>query len=179
MVEKLEREQLALMIRRATEEVFTTMLGVTVRADESYLEQAPPAQFDGVVSFIGMAGAWAGTGSLCCSSKFACSLSSSFLMTEFAVVDEQVLDAIGELTNMIIGNVKNEVEEHLGPMGLSIPTVIHGSNFCARSLGRDAWTVVPFWAGEDRLDVKMCLTPKDGAGQDHGTAQAHSFSLRH
>ena len=168
MVEKLEREQLALMIRRATEEVFTTMLGMTVRADESYLEQAAPAQFDGVVSFIGMAGAWAGTGSLCCSSRFACSLSSSFLMTEFAMVDEQVLDAIGELTNMIIGNVKNEVEEHLGPMGLSIPTVIYGRNFSARSLGHEAWTVVPFWSGEERLDVKICLAPKEQA-YEHGT----------
>jgi chemotaxis protein CheX len=175
MANQVEHGQLSQMIRRATEEVFTTMLGVTVRADESYLELTPPAQFDGVVSFIGLAGAWAGTGSLCCSSKFACGLSSSFLMAELAEVDEQVLDAIGELTNMIIGNVKNEAEEYLGPMGLSIPTVIYGRNFCARSLGRDAWTVVPFRAGEDRLDVKMCLAPKEQA-HEHGT-RARAFLL--
>jgi chemotaxis protein CheX len=169
MAEKLEQEHLAQMIRKATDEVFSTMLGVAIKADAAYVEQVPPEHFDGVVSFIGLAGAWAGTGSLCCSSKFACSLSSTFLMTECAVVDEQVLDAIGELTNMIIGNVKNEVEEHLGPIGLSIPTVIHGRNFAARSLGRDAWTVVPFWCGADRLDVKICLTPKEQAANDHGT----------
>jgi chemotaxis protein CheX len=169
MADQLEHGQLSQIIRRATEEVFTTMLTVALKADEAYFEQAPPANFDGVVSFIGLAGAWAGTGSLCCSSKLACSLSSSFLMTELTVVDEQVLDAIGELTNMIIGNVKNEVEEYLGPMGLSIPTVIYGRNFGARSLGHDAWTVVPFWSGADRLDVKICLAPKERVVHEHGT----------
>ncbi len=169
MADQLEHRQLSEVMRRATDEVFTTMLGIVVKADEAYSEQTPPEHFDGVVSFIGLAGAWVGTGSLCCSSKLACSLSSSFLMTELAVVDEQVLDAIGELTNMIIGNVKNEVEETLGPMGLSIPTVIHGRNFAARSLGRDVWTVVPFYSGEDRLDVKICLAPKERTAHEHGT----------
>lgn len=177
MAEKLDQELLAQMIRKATDEVFGAMLGVAIRSEAAYTEQSPPEHFDGVVSFIGMAGSWAGTGSLCCSSKFACGLSSSFLMTEFSEVDEQVLDAIGELTNMIIGNVKNEVEEHLGPMGLSIPTVIHGHNFAARSLGRDAWTVVPFWSGEDRLDVKMCLTPKGQQPSHENGSRTRAFIL--
>lgn len=164
------------MIRRATEDVFNTMLAVPVEAAEAYVERTPPEHFDGVISFIGMAGAWAGTGSLCCSSRFACTLSSSFLMTELPEVDEQVLDAMGELTNMIIGNVKNEVEEHLGPMGLSIPTVIYGRNFAARSLGRDAWTVVPFYAGENRLDVKICITPKERVAHESG-ARSRPFVL--
>jgi chemotaxis protein CheX len=169
MADRLEPEQLYQIIRRATEEVFTTMLALEVKAGEPYVEQAAPGNFAGVVAFIGLTGAWAGTGSVSCGSPFACRLSSCFLMTEFPAVDEQVLDAMGELTNMIIGNVKNEVEERLGPMGMSIPTVIHGHNFSARSVGRDEWTVVPFWSGEDRLNVKICLTPKGQTAQDSGT----------
>ena len=167
MTNQLEQVHVSDVIRRATEEVFTAMLGMTVSAEAAYVEQTPSEHFDGVVSFIGLAGTWAGTGSLCCSSEFACGLSSSFLMTKIEVVDDQVLDAIGELTNMIIGNVKNEIEAELGPMGLSIPTVIHGHNFAARSLGRDAWTVVPFRSGKDRLDVKLCLAPKEKAAHEH------------
>ena len=169
MANTIEQERVSEIVRRATEEVFTAMLGVTVRAGDAYVEQSPPDHFDGVVSFIGLAGAWVGTGSISCSSELACSLSSSFLMTPIDVVDEQVLDAMGELTNMIIGSVKNEMEANLGPMGLSIPTVIHGRNFAARSLGRDAWTVVPFWSDDRRLDVKVCFTPKDrAAAHEHG-----------
>jgi chemotaxis protein CheX len=169
MANTIEQEQVSDIIRRATEEVFTTMIGMSITVGAAYVEQTPPEHFDGVVSFIGLAGDWAGTGSLCCSSEFACRISSSFLMTKIEVVDEQVLDAVGELTNMVIGNVKNEMEAHLGPMGLSIPTVIHGRNFAARSLGRDAWTVVPFSSGDDRLQVKLCLTPKERTSvHEHG-----------
>lgn len=53
------------------------------------------------------------------------------------------MDAFGELTNIIIGNLKNELEHHTGPMGLSVPTVIHGKNLTARSDGREEWAVAP------------------------------------
>jgi len=36
-------------------------------------------------------------------------------MSEFASVDQGVLDAIGEVTNMIIGNFKNSLESEIGP----------------------------------------------------------------
>jgi chemotaxis protein CheX len=44
-------------------------------------------------------------------------------MTEASSVDEDVLDAVAEITNMIIGSVKTDLEGELGPLGLSIPTV--------------------------------------------------------
>ena len=100
-------------------------------------------------------------GRLPCPSAVACRLASRFLMSEFDSVDDEVLDAFGELTNMIIGNFKTEVEHHLGPMGLSIPTVIYGRNFSTRSLGREEWTVVPFRCGEDHLNVKVCLKRRE------------------
>ena len=76
-------------------------------------------------------------------------------------VDEEVLDAMAELTNMIIGNVKNELERELGPLGLSIPTVVFGRNFRARTAVSGEWSVVSFdWEGEE-LMVRVCLTSAD------------------
>ena len=66
------------------------------------------------------------------------------MMSEYSSVTDEVLDAVAELTNMIIGNLKTALEEHLGPMGLSIPTVIHGRNFTSRTVGTQDWTIVPF-----------------------------------
>ena len=57
-------------------------------------------------------------------------------MTESPAVNEEVLDAVGELTNMIIGNVKTVAEAIVGPLNLSVPTVIYGRNFTSRSLGK-------------------------------------------
>jgi chemotaxis protein CheX len=148
-------------IRHATADVFSTMLSLEVPAGEATLEAGTPEPNDGVVSLIGVAGAWAGTGSLTCSPELACLVSSQLLMTEFTAVDEEVLDAVAELTNMIIGGVKTDLESELGPLGLSIPTVVFGRNFQTRSAGSAEWTVVRFLVGTDVLTVKLCLAPND------------------
>jgi chemotaxis protein CheX len=146
-------------IRTATCEVFSTMLGAEVSPGEAFPEKRATAPVDGVVSLIGLAGPWIGTGSISCSPSLACKLSEMLLMAEFESVNDEVLDAVAELTNMIIGNVKTIVEEKLGPMALSIPTVVFGRNFTARSAGSEEWTVVPFQLPDGRLDVKLCLAP--------------------
>ena len=96
------------------------------------------------------------------------------LLSEAPAVNEDVLDAVAELTNMIIGNVKSDLEGHLGPLGLSIPTVIFGRNFRTKSAGNADWIVERFcWEGEDLL-VKMCLAPAERNGQNIPHATTHS-----
>jgi chemotaxis protein CheX len=69
---------------------------------------------------------------------------------------------VAEVANMIIGNVKTELEQELGPMGMSIPTIIFGKNFSARSAGSEEWLTVPFTCEDERIEVKFCLTPSRG-----------------
>ena len=95
------------------------------------------------------------------------------LMSEAKAVDEEVLDAVGELTNIVIGSVKNDLEPHLGPLGLSIPTVIFGRNFKTKSMAEADWVVERFqWEGEHFL-VKVCLAPneKNSLAAPHVTGQ--------
>jgi chemotaxis protein CheX len=63
--------------------------------------------------------------------------------------------------------VKTQLEEELGPMGLSIPTVIYGRNFTTRSVGRSEWIVVPFECLSERVEVHLCLVPS----KENKTAQ--------
>ncbi len=156
----IERETIVKAICTATEEVFSTMLGLESQAGPAGVERVPGVT-DGVVSFVGLAGNWVGTGMLACSATLACKLASHLLGSDYApgegAVDEEVLDAVAEITNMIVGNAKNHLETELGPMGMSIPTVIFGRNFTTRSVGNGEWTVVPFLCGAERMDVKFCL----------------------
>jgi chemotaxis protein CheX len=159
-------------------DVFSTMLGMEVAAGDPFVERVPPIPTEGVVALVGLAGQWVGTGSLFCSAAFACRISSQMLMTEIESVGEDVLDALAEVTNMIIGNVKTGIEEHLGPMGLSIPTVVFGRNFTARSAGEGEWTVFPFFNGEDRLDVKIYLVPSRKPTMHIRPGYSHPYSLQ-
>jgi chemotaxis protein CheX len=127
---------MAEMLFAATQEVFTSMLG-------SEIEQVPAPEaerstpFDGVLSLIGLAGALIGNGALVCSEAAARDLSSRLLYAEFSHVDEQVLDAVGEITNMIVGGFKNLLEAHVGTLQMSIPSVIYGKNICTRDSKAD------------------------------------------
>jgi chemotaxis protein CheX len=93
---------------------------------------------------------------------------------EYTTVEEDVLDAVAEIANMVIGNFKTTAETHLGLLGLSIPTVIYGLNFRARTAGKEQWIVVPFRSGGDVLDVKICLTPNRGLPRTLSPAVAHN-----
>ena len=80
-------------ICRSTVEVFSTMLGVELPPGESSTEKGTEDTNDGVVSLIGLAGAWVGTGSVTCAPALACRVCSLMLMSDFPAVNEDVLDA--------------------------------------------------------------------------------------
>ena len=158
----MEQELVIDAIRASTTEVFSTMLGLELVNRDAYSEVNAPGPSAGLIGIIGLAGAWIGTGSMCCSAPLACRLAGAMLGSEYSEVNEEVLDAISEILNMIVGGFKTGAEAHLGPLGLSIPTVIYGMSFSARTAGKEKWIVTPFACGDDTLEIKICLTPNRG-----------------
>lgn len=168
------REKIINAIRESTLEVFSTMVPLDIKQGEVYIERAAAPCWDGVISVVGFSGEWVGTGGIACSADFACKVAGALLMSEMAGINDEVLDAVGEVANMIVGSFKTRMEDHLGPMGLSIPTVIYGRNFTARSLNHAEWIVVPFDCEGSRFDVKVCLAPQNGNTR---TTPSNSASL--
>ena len=158
MPEQIDQDKIVTGLCKATAEVFSTMLGMEAVAQEAFRQSSKPEPADGVVTLIGLAGSWVGTGSICCAPAMALKICGKLLMSEFAAVDQEVLDAMGEVTNMIIGNFKNLLEEVVGPLGMSIPVVIFGHNFTASSIHTSDWVVVPFLCDGGQIDVKVCLS---------------------
>jgi chemotaxis protein CheX len=181
----LDRTDVSDAIVAATMEVFTTMLSDDAHAGEAYAERNATGLADGVVSLIGLTGPWLGTGMVTCSASLACKLSATLLMAEPGegqpAVDEEVLDAIAEITNMIIGNVKNMLESRVGELDLSIPTVVYGKNLTTRSMNDGEWIVVPFDCFGGRFEVKLCMVPSSGKPQKPALAltQASGNALHH
>lgn len=160
MPQELNQATVVAAIRHATGDVFSMMLGLEVQSLEAYRQPCKPEPANGVIALVGLTGKWTGTGSVACTGELARRISGRFLASEFAAVDQEVLDAMGEITNMIIGNFKNALEEDAGPLGMSIPMVVFGHNFMAGTSHGVDWVVVPFACDGERLEVKACLSPQ-------------------
>src|SRR5580692_3328157 len=87
------QEQLVATMKAVTVEVFSTMLSMEVAPGDILSEHTVSApNASGVVSIVGIAGVWSGTGGLACSGALACKLSSQFMMAEYGDVNDEVLD---------------------------------------------------------------------------------------
>lgn len=155
-------------IRSSVTNVCGTMLGCAVVAGPTRIIGHPLQESDGVVALIGMAGPWIGTGALTCRPEMAMQLAGSFLMSEYDSVNDEVLDAIAELANMVVGNLKTVIEEKVGPMGLSTPTIIFGASFTTKIGGSNTWTLIPFDVCGGELLVQVCILPNE---HGHGHAR--------
>ncbi len=157
---KMTLDEMAGAISSATSEVFATMLDLEISAGEIEKDGSTSSRASGVVALLGLAGEWVGNGRICCTPEFGCKMASQLLMQPYTAVNEDVLDAIGEVANMIIGNVKNALEERLGAaLSLSTPTVIYGHNFEARSIGVRERITIAFNSGSEQLQVQLSLSP--------------------
>lgn len=155
----MQREQIVNAVQAATAEVFSTMLGMDVSAAPVHTDCSSPSVNEGVMAFVGIAGPWMGNGVISCNAAFACQLCATFLMTEATGVNEEVLDAVGEIANMVIGNFKTSAEAVVGPLNLSVPTVIYGRNFTSKSVGNSDWVVMPFQCGEESFEIRVWFAP--------------------
>jgi chemotaxis protein CheX len=159
-MEKVTQQEIEQAVSGAARDVFGTMLNLPLEIEPSVMRNdIEPATFHGVVALVGVAGSWTGTGHISCSPQFAQKLAGALLMTEYEAVNEEVLDAVAEVANMIIGNVKTFFEERVGPLGLTVPTVIFGRNYQTRSAGVKDWVLVRLRSGEETMDVNFCLMP--------------------
>jgi chemotaxis protein CheX len=159
-------------IEKATKEVFETMLGTSLPDSRRAGNEDPAA--GGVVSLVGLTGNWSGTGTFCCTPAVARLVAVRMLMldeseAESQTIDDDVLDAVAELTNMVVGNIKNFLADHFGEMAISIPTVVYGRNFRFKSFSGTTQETCIFHLGDEEFFVKVCLAPTYNHG--HGAQE--------
>ena len=52
------------------------------------------------------------------------------------------------------------MEAVVGPMGIGIPTILHGTDFTSSTLQAQG-LVMPFTWDDRKLEVKVCIMPKE------------------
>jgi CheY-specific phosphatase CheX len=137
--------------------VFRTMLGL--KAEPYPMPWVRPP--DMVTAAVYFAGAWRGAVLLECTRCQALTFAQLLMsIGPPATVDEDVHDALGELANMLAGNLKSVLP---GGVVLSMPSVIEGSDYSIRICGNRSIERVPFWTVEDVFGVTLVeiLEPSD------------------
>ena len=144
-------------------EVFSTMLECELTRGKLSLNAdfQPAHDISGV---IGLSGKASGTVVVSVDRNVAISATERMLGQRPESVNTDVIDAVGELTNMIAGRAKSGLE-HLH-MTLALPTVITGKNHVIR-FGSAAQTIcIPYtckW-GEISVEVGLVEQEKLAAG---------------
>ena len=108
------------------EEVFSTMLNCKVERSGLDLMEGTQALYP-ISGIIGVSGRGVGTVVLSLQPSVAIKAASIMLMEdELTEVNNDVLDAVGELTNMICGDAKAKLAQY--QLNISLPNILSGKN---------------------------------------------------
>lgn len=164
------REMAQPAIRQATSDVFTTMLGCSVELGETELKNHPKLGGTSLMSIVGIAGPFYGTGVISCDALTACRIAGALLMDSYEHVNDEVLDAMGEMGNMVVGNVKTILEGQLGALSLSTPTVVYGRDLVAHVSNGHKWLCTRFKSDLGEVEIQMFLAvAEQGQGHPHNS----------
>jgi chemotaxis protein CheX len=152
---------LAEVIQNMAQQVFSTMLGLELENGVVQPVNSTAIPDAGIVAMVGIAGAVSGNVNIRISNELSCILASRLLMMEYREVNEDVLDAIAEVANMIVGGLKTNLEDRFGAMGLSLPTVISADHYIVRSPAMGQRFSISFQCphknGCDSFNIQICL----------------------
>lgn len=122
-------DELLKQLTRDVEEVFCTMVGME---DLLHLpvQVAPETHFkDCITAMVGFAGMYNGLVSLHAPRQLSLAFTSGMLGMEVTDVDDDVRDALGEITNMIAGSFKQHISPGGADIKISTPSIVCGDDY--------------------------------------------------
>ena len=152
----MDDNALARSIQESAEKVFKSMFAMEVEYN-GFDRKSELQGGDEILSIIGIRGDWKGSFMFVCDPPSACHLVSTMLGVEIAAQDNEVLDGVGELANILIGNLKDVLEVGGKEVAMTPPTVVHGDNMIVRSRAKQEWLVVPFSTYNAQFEVRIVL----------------------
>ena len=147
----------------ATLDVFTTMCFMTPKPGKPFVKNGNDPQGD-ITGIIGMASEkMKGTMALIFPKDVAIAVVSKMLMgQQFTDITDEVVDGIGELTNMISGGAKRELNEQGMLFVMALPSMVKGYNHSVHhQADTEAVICIPFDVEAGRFYVEACMQQEE------------------
>ena len=121
-------------------EVFETMIFMDI---EESCEPEEKIEDDSLLGSITFKGNIEGCLGIRCGMPCARTIAANMLGMDPGeeISQPEICDAIGEVSNMVLGSIKSRIQESAGELQVSIPTVVSGQNL-ENNLGEGASTIL-------------------------------------
>lgn len=143
-----------------TLEVLKTMAGIEAIPAKPALKVDHSAYGD-VSGIIGLTGDAVGSLALSFTEKSICRVVSNMLGEEFKEVGPEIVDAVGELTNMISGAARTKLEKQGLNVYAAIPTVVYGTGHKITHVLRSPSILIPFSTSSGSFFADVCIRALD------------------
>ena len=115
-----------------------------------------------ITGIIGLTGDSEGSMSLTLSEACALNVAENMTGEKFEELSDKVADAVGELTNMISGDARAQLENQGFSFSAAIPTIVRGKNHVINHIVKGGMTVFfPFSTSSGNLFVEACFAPSE------------------
>jgi len=141
---------------QGTISVLKTMAFIEPKPGKPYLKKDVLARGD-VSGIIGFTGEVNGSMALSFSEKSILKIVSNMLGEEINEVNGDITDAVGEITNMISGVARKELESIGLNVSAAIPTVVSGKGHSIKHILGGPSIVIPFETVDGPFVVDVCM----------------------
>ena len=140
----------------ATINVLETMAFIKVDAGTPFLKTDNVAIGD-ITGLMGLTGAANGTVAVSFESGCILAIVSNMFGEEMDEVNNEIIDAVGELTNMISGQARRELEEVGRSLKAAIPSVVSGQKHSITHYTDGPKIAVPFTTDKGDFTIEVCF----------------------
>jgi len=127
----------------ATIEIFTGMVMMDISSVGEPMERTKIFK-KSITGMVGLAGTHKGVLAVHFPNEVALAVTSNFLGMDVEEVNEDVQDAIGEIANMLGGNLKTILSDRGRDIQLSLPSTIFGDEYTFSSQAESDRATLPF-----------------------------------
>lgn len=165
-----------------TEEVLSKMVSISPVAGKPFAKVDDTACGD-VSGIIGMTGDAVGSLAITFSEECIIYIAGKMLGENYRELNREVLDTVGELTNMISGAARKMMEKENLKVIAAIPTIVLGRSHTVRHIVKGPSIVIPFSTEKGTFVLDICLKSQikqkeEQPGAGHSMASGSAEAVR-
>lgn len=138
----------------ATLEILKETAEIDFQVGTFYRKKNEMASGD-ITGIVGVTGSGKGTVAVTFEKNVILHIVSQLFDETYTDIDPMVIDAVGELTNMITGRVVDKLSANGFDLNLSVPAIVHGENHTVAHHTQGPKIAIPFTTGQGKFTVEF------------------------